>query len=270
MPIAESDDAQRSASATPPSLDDRRNSIPDPGGARGSASALIFLGVGALVVLLLVVTVVVGPTRVDLPTGHSAQHTPSMSTTLSASSWSPTPTPEPSVAAIDGGPGPVAGNNFSAADDPYKVGPKNMPFAFAFPAGWDCMYSTLSSVNTTGGYTCFQSDRTTGGGESRVGGRIGYQRCAAVCTPAEIAEVGTQMRIVPDDWRQIDPSTTFAERTGEMADNPMPQTRVGMRYAYAPGGRGEPTVIAFAVLTGDSGFRDTMLKVLNSVRANAR
>lgn len=242
----------------------------EPGGVRGSRPALIFLAVGAVVVMMLVVSFVVlfsssARSASDASTIPTAEESAPARPAESAPPFeTPTETPEPSVAGIDGGPGMVAGNNFSVADHPYKIGPTRLPFAFAFPAGWDCMYSSESTVQTTGGYTCFQSAFATR--ESRVGGRIGYQRCAEACTQAEIDEVGKKMYIEPDDWRDVDPTTTFAERSGK-ADG-QDKVRVGMRQVYAPSG-GEPNTIAFAVLTGDPEYRDTMLKVLNSVRANA-
>ncbi|MFW0795412.1 hypothetical protein AAFP30_16495 [Gordonia sp. CPCC 205515] len=258
-------------SAGPPAWDRRESG--------GSRPALLVLGVGVTVVVLLIVGIVALLVRSGssmtqsasdlIPTQSVAESSPS---SARQSVPAETSEPEPNVAGIDGGPGPVAGNNFSVADNPYKIGPTRMPFAFAFPDGWDCMFSTTSTVQTTGGYTCMESSLDTSGGtivtkESHAGGRVGFQHCGAVCTPADIDEVGKQMRILPDDWRDIEASTTFAERTGEIGDET--QTRVGMRHVYAPGGAGEPTVIAFAVMTGDPEYRDTMLKILNSVRVNA-
>ncbi|MYR08613.1 hypothetical protein GTV32_20910 [Gordonia sp. SID5947] len=247
--------------------DERLMAEPPLGGAGSSAPALTVLGIGILVVVLLLAGIVALLSRVDLPRHAAASDAlvPSGSaSSVSSPSSSSTEAPAPTLAAIDGRPGPVAGANFSVADRPYEVGPKRLPFGFAFPAHWDCIYSTKSTVQTTGGYTCFEAT-----GDSRVGGRIGYQQCAAVCTPAEVLEVGDKMYIDPRDWRPIDAQTTFADVTGPMVGTNVTRTRVGMRYVYAPGGRAAPSIIAFAVLTGDPAYRETMLKVLNSVRANA-
>lgn len=227
-----------------------------PPGGSGSRAALAFIGVLALIIVVLVALMfLVLPVRKS-STDASADHAVHTSAT--------TTEPAADVAGIDGGPGPIAGRNFSVGDNPYTIGAGQLPFAFAFPAGWSCIYSTASTIQTTGGYTCYQDNINNGGGPSRAGGRIGYQRCASRCTQAEIDEVGRKMRIDDGDWRRIDSSTTFGEHRGIL--NGEQKVRVGMRRVYARGSA--PDTIAFAVLTGDPGFRDTMLKVLNSVRAN--
>ncbi|MFW0783859.1 hypothetical protein AAFP35_05010 [Gordonia sp. CPCC 206044] len=228
---------------------------------RGSRPALLFIGAMLVVIIVLAGLIVLLARSVDRDrSDEPAVATPS--TTVGATT--PTSTPAPAVSGIDGGPGLVAGPNFADTDNPYRIAAQRLPFAFAFPDGWDCMYGS-HAVPTSGGYTCFESR----GGDSRVGGVVGYQRCAAACTADDLSALGEHMHVDAGSWRPVDPSTTFSDVHGTN-DAGEPKERIGMRFVYAQGGRGEATTIAFVVMTGDPEMRDTMLKIVNSVRANAR
>lgn len=170
--------------------------------------------------------------------------------------------PKPPLAGVDGLPGPIAGNNFAPAENPYTIADfGGVPFAFGIPEDWDCLAGS-SVFRTTGVATC----TTEGSYGAATGGSIGYSACRAACTPHDIDNLIAQLYIDRDKWRKLDDTTGFADIQG-MARGGL-KSRVGLYHVFTPEGSAVPSGIAYAQLTGPIEQRDTMLKVLNSIRAN--
>ena len=163
---------------------------------------------------------------------------------------------------VDGGPGPVAGNNFSPAERPYVVSDfAGIRYSFGIPGDWSCG-SGSSVVSTTGEATCFQERTTT---TTRAGGIVGYQKCAATrCTIVDADKLGNQIRVSRGSWRVIDDTTWYAEESGTI--DGVRKVRMAIRHVFttADGQAG----IAFAQLDGPPSKRGELLKIINSIRAN--
>lgn len=164
---------------------------------------------------------------------------------------------------VDGGPGLVAGTNFSPADHPYVIsdGFAGIEYTFGIPGDWSCGAGS-SAVSASGRATCFE-ERTTK--TSSAGGVVAYQKCAAQrCTSADVNRVAAKIRVKRESWRSVDETTSYAEESGTIDSIRKVRVAVIHEFHTADGKAG----IAFAQLDGPPAKRGVLLKIVNSIRAN--
>lgn len=231
---------------------------------RSSAPAVAFV-----VGMVLLIAALVAAMIVLWPEGSSENHNATVQQPQSVeplpSPPSRTTKPKPSLAGVDGGPGPVTGGNFGPGDNPYVIADfAGIPFAFGLPDGWGCIAGSRR-IQADGVAVC--RDERAGSGRG-AGGWVGFVMCADACTPTDLERVGTQLVVPTDSWMQSDPMTTYADVSGEM--DGAAAVRVAMRRVFTPVGGRPSSAIAFAQLTGGPEYHERMFKVLNSIHANTQ
>ncbi|MEV5575555.1 hypothetical protein AB0L06_36420 [Spirillospora sp. NPDC052269] len=158
----------------------------------------------------------------------------------------------------------VEGPTFGGGDKLYLMKLGGFPFNFNVPDEWGCMRSDKPPF--TNRWICAHEGKgfpPTGG--TSAGGLVALQSCPSGCGPTQRETVRNAMVITAKEWRATDPTTQYAEETGTNSKNEN-VVRVAMSHVFASR-QGGPVDTAVAVqLTGPTGEKGDMQKIINEIR----
>jgi hypothetical protein len=104
--------------------------------------------------------------------------------------------------------------------------------------------------------------------EAARAGLVAIQNVRPPCGEPERAKVRALLAVDAKDWKKIDCTTTYVEIHGQ--DEGKALVRVAMVHAFALNASGSLDTVAIGLFTGPPTTKQSMQKILNDMRAQAR